>query len=153
MVDDTFNKSACLDLESHLIRWLAGDGQFTVLNGNEGMTDAAYYDRDIYRESFRDIFEQLRSEGVFQRSIPAIENSDLFKLSPFKALTQDQAIAVEDILEGLFADLERGAGSTAVIQGSPGTGKTIIGIFLMKLHRRHPRLRRVGRRRARLDLR
>ena len=133
VLDDTFNKSVCLDLESHLIRWLAGDGRFTLLNGNGGIIDAAYYDRHQYRESFRDIFEQLRAEGVFERTIPEIENSDLFKLSPFKALTPDQAIAVEDILEGLFADLAANVGSTAVIQGQPGTGKTIIGIFLLKL--------------------
>ncbi|GAA4773533.1 DNA/RNA helicase domain-containing protein [Microbacterium gilvum] len=133
VVDDRFNKSVCLDLESHLIRWLAGDGRFTVLNGNEGITDASYYDRDVYRESFRDVFEQLRADGVFERTIPQIENGDLFKLSPFKALTNDQAAAVEDILEGIFADLATGAESTAVVQGHPGTGKTIVAIFLMKL--------------------
>lgn len=133
VIDDTFNKSACLDLESHLIRWLAGDGQFTVMNGNEGIIDARYYDRDRYRESFRDIFDKLRSEGIFQRSIPQIENSDLFKLSPFKVLTPEQAIAVEEIVEGLLDDLGNGASSTSVIEGQPGTGKTIIAIFLMKL--------------------
>ncbi|WP_295572351.1 DUF2075 domain-containing protein [uncultured Microbacterium sp.] len=133
VIDDTFNKSACLDLESHLIRWLAGDGQFTVMNGNEGIIDARYYERDLYRESFRDIFEKLRTEGIFQRSIPEIENSDLFKLSPFKVLTPEQASAVEDIVEGLLSDLETGASSTSVIEGQPGTGKTIIAIFLMKL--------------------
>ncbi|MDQ1124008.1 DUF2075 domain-containing protein [Microbacterium trichothecenolyticum] len=133
VIDDTFNKSACLDLESHLIRWLAGDGQFTVMNGNEGIIDARYFERDRYRHSFRDIFEKLRSEGVFQRSIPEIENSDLFKLSPFKVLTPEQAIAVEDIVEGLLADIKGGASSASVIEGQPGTGKTIVAIFLMKL--------------------
>lgn len=133
VIDETFNKSACLDLESHLIRWLAGDGHFTVLNGNEGIIDARYYEREQYRESFRDIFEQLRSEGVFQRSIPEIENSDLFKLSPFKVLTREQAIAVEQIVEALLEDLASGAPSTSVIQGYPGTGKTIVAIFLIKL--------------------
>ena len=53
----TFNKSACLDLESHLIRWLAGDGKFTVMNGNDGIIDARHYERDLYRENFREIFE------------------------------------------------------------------------------------------------
>lgn len=133
VIDETFNKSACLDLESHLIRWLAGDGHFTVLNGNEGIIDARYYKRDEYRENFRDVFEQLRSEGIFQRSIPEIENSDLFKLSPFKVLTREQAIAVEQIVEALLADLATGTRSTSVIQGDPGTGKTIVAIFLMKL--------------------
>lgn len=133
VIDETFNKSACLDLESHLIRWLAGDGHFTVLNGNEGIIDARYYARDQYRESFRDIFEQLRAEGVFQRSIPEIENSDLFKLSPFKVLTREQAIAVEQIVESLLEDLATGTRSTSVIQGNPGTGKTIVAIYLVKL--------------------
>ncbi|WP_022877968.1 DUF2075 domain-containing protein [Microbacterium sp. B19] len=133
VIDETFNKSACLDLESHLIRWLAGDGQFTVLNGNEGIIDAQYYARDQYRESFRSIFEQLRSEGVFQRSIPEIENTDLFKLSPFKVLTREQAIAVEQIVESLLDDLASGARSSSVVDGNPGTGKTIVAIYLVKL--------------------
>lgn len=133
VVDETFNKSACLDLESHLIRWLAGDGYFTVMNGNEGIIDAQYFQRERYRESFREIFEQLRLEGVFQRSIPEIENSDLFKLSPFKVLTHEQAIAVEQIVESLLQELATGVPSTTVIQGNPGTGKTIVAIFLMKL--------------------
>lgn len=133
VIDETFNKSACLDLESHLIRWFAGDGQFMVMNGNEGITDARYYERDLYREGFREIFEKLRVEGLFQRSIPEIENTDLFKLSPFKVLTPEQAIAVEDIVEGLLEDLGSGARSVSVIDGHPGTGKTILAIFLMKL--------------------
>lgn len=134
VVNHTFNKSVCLDLESHLIRWFSGDGRYRIINGNDGLTDAQYYNRDVYRESFRDVFEALRAEGLFSRSLPQIENSDLFKLSPFKALTDDQAIAIMDIVEGLLEDLQRSeARSTLVVQGNPGTGKTIIAIFLMKL--------------------
>ncbi|GHD43797.1 DUF2075 domain-containing protein [Mycetocola manganoxydans] len=133
IVDERFNKSACLDLESFLIRLLAGDGAYRVLNRNDGITEGDYYDRDLYRESFRDVFEQLRRDGVFTRSIPEIENSDLFKLSPFKALTQDQAAAVEDILNGLLTDLGAGSSSTLVIQGDPGTGKTVVALYMLKL--------------------
>ncbi|WP_417555697.1 DNA/RNA helicase domain-containing protein [Microbacterium sp.] len=134
VIDERYNKSVCLDLESHLIRWFHGDGQYELRGGNDGLTDARYYRRDEYRESFKDIFEALRAEGLFSRSIPQIENSDLFKLSPFKALTDDQAIAVEDIVDGLLKDLQDpGQTSTLVVEGAPGTGKTIIAIFLMKL--------------------
>lgn len=133
VLDDRFNKSVCLDLESHLIRLLAGDGTFRVLNRNDGITDANYYERDVYRESFRQVFDQLLHEGVFSRTIPEIENSDLFKLSPYKALTTDQAVAVENIVEGLFDDLEHDRGELLVVQGEPGTGKTVIAIYLMKL--------------------
>ncbi|MCJ1381523.1 Uncharacterized conserved protein (DUF2075) [Xylographa soralifera] len=133
VVEQTFNKSVCLDLESYLIRMLAGDGVYNVLNRNDGITEADYYNRENYQKTFRDIFERLRDDCVFTRTIPQIENSDLFKLSPFKALSPDQAIAVEDILNGLFKDIELDQQSTIVIQGDPGTGKTVIAIYMLKL--------------------
>ena len=133
VIDETFNKSVCLDLESYLIRLLAGDGRFQVLNRNEGITNADYYGREGYQATFRAVFDELLERGLFTRPIREIENSDLFKLSPFKALTQDQAIAVDDILSGLFEDLDIGTSSRIVIQGDPGTGKTVVAIYLMKL--------------------
>lgn len=135
VVDETFNKSVCLDLESFLIRLFAGDGKYEVINGNEGITDADYYRRETYRTTFREIFDALRQRGLFSRSITEIENSDLFKLSPFKALSEDQLAVVVDIVEGLFDDMGRDSASTIVVQGSPGTGKTIVAIFLIKLLR------------------
>ncbi len=96
---------------------------------------ADYFDRIRYRQSFNDVFERLRREGMFTRTIPEILNSDLFKFSPFKALTTDQAVAVEDILDGLFADIGSEKDDTIVIQGDPGTGKTVVAIYLVKLLR------------------
>jgi len=133
IVDDEFNKSVCLDLESHLISLFAGDGTFRVLNRNDGITDADYFDRERYRGAFEEIFEALREEGLFAKTLPEIRNSDLFKLSPFKALNEDQEIAVVDILEGFFEDLDAGATNTVVVSGGPGTGKTIVAIFLLKI--------------------
>jgi DUF2075 family protein len=135
VIDGTFNKSACLDLESFLIRLFAGDGKYQILNRNDGITNADYYRRHEYRQTFDAIFEELRALGALTRPVKEIENTDLFKLSPFKALTPDQAVAVEDILEGLFDDLAADRSSEIVIQGDPGTGKTIVGIYLMKLLR------------------
>jgi uncharacterized protein len=133
ILDETFNKSVCLDLESYLIKMMAGDGANRVLNRNNGITEAKYFQREAYREGFRKIFDRLKYDGVFTRSVNEIENSDLFKLSPFKALTYDQALSVEEILRGLLMNIERIAGSTVVIQGDPGTGKTIVAIYLIKL--------------------
>ncbi|ROT41676.1 hypothetical protein SODALDRAFT_338913 [Sodiomyces alkalinus F11] len=131
--DERFNKSVCLDLESYLIKMLAGDGASRVLNRNNGITESRYFQRESYREGFRNIFERLRANGVFTRGLHEIENSDLFKLSPFKALTDDQAASVEEIVKGLLADLESGTDSMIVIQGDPGTGKTVAAIYLIKL--------------------
>ncbi|WP_354670481.1 DNA/RNA helicase domain-containing protein [Curtobacterium sp. 458] len=135
VLDGTFNKSVCLDLESQLIGLFAGDDKYTVLNSNKGVVNADYYDRERYRKTFEDVFEALRDQKLFTRSIAEIENSELFKLSPFKALNHDQAVVMEDILEGLFEDIVRGARSTIVVQGDPGTGKTIVAVYLLKLLR------------------
>ena len=45
VIDPTFNKSACLDLESFLIRWFSGDGKYQVENANAGLTNSDYYER------------------------------------------------------------------------------------------------------------
>lgn len=134
LLHEHFNKSAALDLESHLIRWLAGDGKYEVINRNHGIVDADYHDRETYRGEFPEIFEALREAEIFERSIPEIENSDLFKLSPFKTLTPEQALAVEDLLRALRSSLESGTEpGSLVIQGDPGTGKTVVAVYLMKL--------------------
>jgi DUF2075 family protein len=133
ILHEKYNKSVCLDLESYLIRMMAGDDANQVLNRNNGITDAQYYQREAYRAGFRAVFDQLRSDGVFTRSIPEIENSSLFKLSPYKALTEDQANSVEEILTGFFLDLSTGGRRAIVIQDDPGTGKTVVAIYLIKL--------------------
>lgn len=135
IIDERFNKSVCINLESYLIKMLAGDGSNRVLNKNNGITDTKYYQCEMYRDGFPYIFEQLKADGLFTRTIPQIENSDLFKLSPFKALTEDQANSVEEIVKGLLADLQNDERSMIVIQGDPGTGKTVAAIYLMKLLR------------------
>jgi DUF2075 family protein len=135
ILDKTFNKSACLDLESSLIQLFSGDGKYRVLNRNDGIVNADYYDRGKYQRTFDAIFEELRDSGAFTRSIPEIHNSDLFKLSPFKALNHEQAIAVDGITEHLLSDLRRHKTGTLVVQGDPGTGKTIVAIYLIKMLR------------------
>jgi DUF2075 family protein len=133
VVDETFNTSVCLDLESQLIAYFAADEKFEVLNSNAGMSNADYFERDKYRASFDGIFERLLDEGLLTRSIPDIVNSNLFKYSPFKSLNIDQAAAVEGILEALLNEWESQSPEPIVIQGDPGTGKTIVAIYLIKL--------------------
>lgn len=135
IIDDDFNKSAALDLESFLIRLFAGDGKFSVLNRNEGIVDSDYFNRVHYLERFDEIFDELRRRDFFTRSIQEIRNLDLYKLSPFKAPSQDQAIIGSEIVERLLKDRKTGQESTAVVQGKAGTGKTVLAIYLIKLLR------------------
>jgi len=135
ILNERFNKSVCLDLESQLIRYLAADGKHRVLNANAGIQDANYFDRDKYQQSFNELFELMVQDGLLSKSVPEIINSNLFKFSPFKAVNLEQAAALNGIIERIVSDLNTGGESQLIVQGDPGTGKTIVAIYLMKLLR------------------
>ena len=133
ILNDKFNKSVCLDLESHLIKYFAADGKHRVLNANFGIQDSDYFNREEYRRSFSELFDLLVEQGVLSRSIPEIVNSNLFKFSPFKSLNSDQAVSVSALLEHLLERLRSEGSGEMIVQGDPGTGKTVVAIYLIKL--------------------
>lgn len=123
-----FNKSVTLQLEAYLIKYLSGDGLFKLLNANAGLTQHNYYDKASYECIFPEIWKVLKEEHVVKSTIEEVNNSDLFKYSPYKTLNLDQQQAIIDILEGLRDDKK-----TFFIKGGAGTGKTILAIYLIKL--------------------
>lgn len=131
--NEKFNKSACLDLESQLIKLFAADEKFKVLNSNLGISESNYFDRSTYSASFNELFDELREEGWLTRPVPELINSNLFKYSPFKSLNSEQAQAVASILDSLIKARKSKLNSPIVIEGDPGTGKTIVAVYLMKL--------------------
>lgn len=125
-----FNKSATLDIESNLIKYLHADGIYRTLNGNLGLVNHSYYERDlIYNNLFKDIWNSLISKGIAKHSLEHISNSDLFKYSPYKTLSTEQRKNLIIIIDSLITDNKK----SIFIQGGAGTGKTIIAIFLFKL--------------------
>lgn len=125
-----FNKSATLDIESNLIKYLHADGKFKLLNGNLGLVNHSYYQRDEYYSSlFREIWNSLISKGIANHSLEHISNSDLFKYSPYKTLSIDQRKNLMLIIDALISDSKK----SIFVEGGAGTGKTIIAIFLFKL--------------------
>lgn len=127
---ERFNKSATLDIESSLIKYMSADGCFNLLNGNLGLSDHNYYQRDeLYSTIFRQTWDRLRSYGIVQTSIEAIDNSDVFKYSPYKSLSGDQQRGLIEIMRSL-ADP---AVKNVLVQGGAGTGKSVLAIFLFKL--------------------
>lgn len=130
-----FNKSATLDIESSLIKYMSADGRFNLLNGNLGLSDHNYYQRDeLYSKIFRETWDKLRTHGVVEKSIEAIDNSDVFKYSPYKSLSVDQQQGLIEILRSLVAPRSK----TIVVQGGAGTGKSVLAIFLFKLIHSNP---------------
>jgi len=132
--DDRFNKSVILDLESFLISHVSADKKFLKLqNGNAGHQKHNYYQKDMYEAEFGDVWKRLCNIGLAKKSIKDIENSNLFKYSPYKSLTDDQLFVSNHIITNLAKSIENGERSTYIVNGGPGTGKTVLAIFLMKL--------------------
>jgi len=125
-----FNKSATLDIESNLIKYMAGDGKFTLQNGNLGLANHNYYQKEeLYWGAFESIWSTLRANGLTTHSLEHIDNSDLFKYSPYKSLSKDQIQGLRSIINTLLDDTSK----TVLVEGGAGTGKTILAIFLFKL--------------------
>lgn len=122
------NKSATLDLESLFIQYIPPAFNYKLLNGNLGVMNHNYYQKDDYKRMFSKIWEIFRLEGEVTKSLLDIENTDLFKYSPYKSLTLSQYEAIKDVIRTLL-----GKNNTVFIKGVAGTGKTIVGITLMKL--------------------
>ena len=125
-----FNKSATLDIESNLIKYLHADGQFKLLNGNLGLVNHSYFQRkEYYWELFREIWNGLISKGIARHSIEHIDNSDIFKYSPYKTLSGEQRKNLLMILDAILTENKK----SILVEGGAGTGKTILAIFLFKL--------------------
>lgn len=133
IADDTFNKSSILDLESFLIKYMSADNKFKLQNGNGGLQNHNYYQRKMYEDKFREIWLQLKSKGLVKNDLRMIENTDLFKYSPYKSLTIDQYMIVNDILSDLAELVNKKESATFMVEGGAGTGKTILGIYFLKL--------------------
>jgi uncharacterized protein len=130
ITSEKFNKSATLDVESNLIRYMAADGQFVLLNGNLGLANHNYYQKaEVYWGIFTRVWDDLRSKGVVKSSLESIDNSDVFKYSPYKSLSLEQEQGLLAILRSLVDD----SANRVVVEGGAGTGKTILAIFLFKM--------------------
>ena len=133
MTDETFNKSVILDLESFLIKYVSADGKYKLQNGNGGLANFNYYARDEYEHQFLKIWDALKELGLVNSGIADIQNSDLFKYSPYKTLTQDQQEVMNKVLFVISGYLKYGMEQTILVEGGAGTGKTILAVFLLKL--------------------
>jgi len=128
IIDEEYNKSATLDIESWLIQYMAADGQYTLQNGNGGLSDHDYFDREKYKAKFDVLWSTLQTMGLAQKDLFELKNTDIFKYSPYKSLTEEQLTIVHAIKDSL----EQGEQSSHTIQGGPGTGKSVLASYLVK---------------------
>ncbi|MFH1200773.1 MAG: DNA/RNA helicase domain-containing protein [bacterium] len=126
--DEEYNVSATLDIESWLIEYMSAEESFILQNGNDGLKNHNYFDKEKYKAKFEIIWKKLQEMHLVKKDLINIRNSDLFKYSPYKALTDDQISVCLD----LFNKIKLGREEAFIINGKPGTGKTILAIYLVK---------------------
>lgn len=133
--DDTFNKSAILDIEQELIQMFSADSSnYSLQNKNEGQSSQhQYFERDDYQVSLRQIWEELRSKeiGMARDSYEDVRNSNLFKYSPYVALTEEQEQVCDNLLSEIIDSLVQNTRFNGVIEGLAGTGKTVVLIKVL----------------------
>ena len=67
-----------------------------------------YYEKEKYDKKFELLWRKLQKEKLVKHSLEEIKNSDL------------------------FAQIESGNVNRVVVNGMPGSGKTIVAVYLMK---------------------
>lgn len=134
--DPTYNKSAVLDIEQTLINLFVADGQYKLQNANEGQSDAhEYYDRAYYQKLVGDIWEKLKNNKFLKinKHYNELVNSELFKFSPYTSLTMEQNEVCMDILKEVLDSLDNKKKYLAMVQGGPGTGKSIVMMHMFHM--------------------
>lgn len=123
-----FNKSLTLDIENRMMHYLSGVNAVAHLNNRRDNAQGDYYKADEMIPIFNKIWRKLHSlkPDLFplQR---IVEESALFKASPFHHLTQSQVIAKKEILSVVRDALRKNKRDQLIlVKGEAGAGKTVL---------------------------
>ena len=131
--DGEYNKSVVLDYEQRLIKYCSVDKKFkNILNKNKGQQSAHdYYDRKYYRNQFQVLWKQLKEKGLVKKSLDVIENDNIFKFSPYNALTGEQNEISISVINDILDSFEKKENGVSLVDGCAGTGKTVLAISII----------------------
>ena len=96
------SESATFNIETNLINYLLADGKYVLQNRSQikQKTSHNYYNKNLYdKEIFSEIWDYLRTEKIAHNSLENLRNTDVFKLSPFKELSEEQISLKQDIID------------------------------------------------------
>lgn len=131
--DGRYNKSVILDYEQRLIKYCSVDGRFKrIINKNKGQQAIHnYYQRELYRGQFRALWKELINKDLAKNSLDIIENDNIFKFSPYNALTGEQNEVSVSIINDIIDTFEKDIKGISLVDGYAGTGKTVLAISII----------------------
>ncbi len=129
ILSEEFNQSATYNIETNLINYFIAEGKYELQNVSQtkqkvmhNYKDKNYYDKIMFEK----IWNELRAEEIVTQTIEQIENKDVFKISPYKSLSSEQAELKVDILDFCKTNIQNGTKGVYVVQGEAGTGKSVL---------------------------
>ncbi|MDD0851612.1 DUF2075 domain-containing protein [Halobacteriovorax sp. GB3] len=152
ITSDFFNKSAIYDIESKLINYMFADNKFEIINTKLNQNSHEYYMKKEINESlFRNIWNQLKEKKLVNNELIDLENTDLFKLSPFKEFSDQQMDIINSVVNLITEECQsneeiisfdgsivkkrklKETEESILISGGPGTGKSLLIIKIVHL--------------------
>ncbi|WP_233418625.1 DUF2075 domain-containing protein [Jeotgalibaca dankookensis] len=126
---DKFNQSATYNFETNLINYFLADGKFMLQNKSQTTNSQMhnYFEKKYYNfELFGKLWQFLMDEKLVNDSLDVLKNKDVYKLSPFKELSQDQLELKDNIIEICKEKVKLDRKFVYFIEGEAGTGKSVV---------------------------
>lgn len=123
-----FNKSLTLDIENKLMQYLSSVDSVENLYNKRTNPQSEYYTSEHFEAIFSKIWQQLHRQNAQLFPLEsAIQESAIFKASPFHKLTNEQFLAKQLILERVRRALQNDeTGQHIFVDGEAGSGKTVL---------------------------
>ncbi|NIK13432.1 DUF2075 domain-containing protein [Alkalibacillus almallahensis] len=126
---EKFNQSATYNIETNLINYFIADNRYKLQNVSQTTIKRThnYFQKELYNDHiFKNIWEKLREHDIAQESIEDLQNKDIFKLSPFKELTDEQVEVKEQIIDFCKSKSKQSGQNVLIVEGDSGTGKSVL---------------------------
>ena len=123
-----FNKSLTLDIENKLMHYLSTVPQVDTIFNKRTNQQNKYFSSEYFEDIFSKVWQQLRKKNKSLFPLKSIiEDSALFKASPFHKLTHEQIDAKEKIYNKVNkALINDEIGQLVLVSGEAGSGKTVL---------------------------
>lgn len=126
---DHFNQSATYNIETNLINFFIADQKYQILNKSQITSSVThnYYNKPKYNQDiFKELWGKLREDKLVDGTLEYLQNKDIFKLSPYKELSESQIELKENILDFCKRNINSDKRSVYFIKGEAGTGKSVV---------------------------